>query len=71
MSDSPERLESVYTGRFDARDRRQKLGIWREIVAYLDRYIVADRPVLDIACDAGYFINHVARAERWATDCAT
>lgn len=68
MTDSHEHLESVYAGRFDARDRRQKLAMWREIVAYLDRYIVADGPVLDIACDAGYFINHVARAERWATD---
>src|SRR4029453_968215 len=32
------------------------------------RYILPGRPVLDIACDAGYFITHVARDERWATD---
>ena len=68
MTDSEEQLASVYAARFDARDRLQKLANWGEIVAYLDRYIIADSPVLDIACDAGYFINHVARAERWATD---
>ena len=61
-------LESVYVGRFDERERRQKSALWREIVAYLDRYVLADGAVLDVACDAGYFINHVDRDERWATD---
>jgi SAM-dependent methyltransferase len=68
VTDSDGRLDSVYAARFDERDRRQKLEIWREIVGYLDRYILPGRPVLDIACDAGYFITHVARDERWATD---
>jgi SAM-dependent methyltransferase len=68
MTDSDGHLDAVYAGRFDRQERRQKVAIWREIVHFLDRYIPADRPVLDIACDAGYFINHVARPERWATD---
>ena len=63
-----EHLDSVYVGRFNESDRRQKVAIWREIVAYLDRYIPADGAVLDIACDAGYFINEVNRDERWASD---
>lgn len=61
-------LEPVYATRFDARDRRQKDALWREIVRFLDRFVAPDRPVLDIACDAGYFINNIDRPERWATD---
>jgi len=61
-------LESVYVGRFNASERRQKVAIWREIVAHLDRYVPADGAVLDVACDAGYFINEVNRSERWASD---
>jgi SAM-dependent methyltransferase len=68
VTDPDGHLDAVYAGRFDGQERRQKLAIWREIVHFLDRYIVADRPVLDVACDAGYFINHVTRPERWATD---
>ena len=63
-----ERLDSVYVGRFNDSERRQKVAIWREIVAHLDRYVPADGAVLDIACDAGYFINEINRGERWATD---
>ncbi len=44
------------------------MGVWREIVRYLARYIDPEQPVLDVACDAGYFIQHVEAAERWATD---
>lgn len=61
-------LDEVYESRFDERARRGKFGVWKEIVGYLERHIDADRPVLDIACDAGYFINHVRAVERWATD---
>lgn len=62
------RLEAVYEARFDERARRGKLAVWAEIVRYLDRFIAADQPVLDIGCDAGYFIAHVRAPERWATD---
>ena len=63
-----EGLDSVYAARFQARERRQKAAMWVEIVRFLDRFVTPDRPVLDIGCDAGYFINHIARPERWATD---
>jgi SAM-dependent methyltransferase len=63
-----DRLEAVYETRFDERARRGKLAVWAEIVRYLERFIDADRPVLDVGCDAGYFIRHVRAPERWATD---
>jgi SAM-dependent methyltransferase len=61
-------LEAVYEARFDERSRREKQGVWRELTRYLSRWIRADRPVLDVGCDAGYFIRHVRASERWATD---
>jgi SAM-dependent methyltransferase len=63
-----EHLDSVYKARFGERERHQKAAMWREIVGFLDRFIPPEGPVLDIGCDAGYFINNVSRAERWATD---
>ncbi len=61
-------MEAVYEARFDERARRGKMAVWAEIVRYLRPSIAADLPVLDIACDAGYFIRHVEAVERWATD---
>lgn len=61
-------LDAVYEARFDERARRGKLAVWAEITRYLQRFIAADQPVLDIGCDAGYFIRHVNASERWATD---
>ncbi len=63
-----ETLEAVYEARFDERALRGKLEVWAEIVHYLQRFIAADQPVLDIGCDAGYFIRYVNAVERWATD---
>jgi SAM-dependent methyltransferase len=39
-----------------------------EIGGYLQRWVPTGGRVLDVACDAGYFIRHVRAAERWATD---
>lgn len=61
-------LDRVYEVRFDERSRGQKDEVWAEIVRYLQRWVRPDRPVLDLACDAGYFIRHVRAAERWASD---
>lgn len=61
-------LDAVYQARFDERSQRGKHGVWREIVRHLSPSIDARRPVLDIGCDAGYFIRHVEAEERWATD---
>jgi hypothetical protein len=44
-----------------------KERIWPPIVRHLERYLV-EGPVLDLACDRGYFIRNVTAPERWATD---
>jgi SAM-dependent methyltransferase len=63
-----EALDEVYRQRFPEEVRREKDRIWLEIVGYLERWIDPGAPVLDIACDAGYFIRNVTATERWATD---
>jgi 2-polyprenyl-3-methyl-5-hydroxy-6-metoxy-1,4-benzoquinol methylase len=61
-------LEHVYRRRFSERETRAKEAIWRELAGFLQRYVDGSRPVLDIACDRGYFIRNVSGSERWATD---
>lgn len=61
-------LPELYDARFDEREVSAKDAVWREIVRFLDRYIDAASPVLDIACDRGHFIRWVTATERWATD---
>ena len=61
-------LKEVYDLRFDARDRAAKDAIWKELGKFLQRYIEPDARVIDIACDAGYFIRNIRARERWATD---
>jgi SAM-dependent methyltransferase len=58
----------LYDLRFDEREVSAKDAVWQEIVAFLDRWIDQTSPVLDVACDRGHFIRHVAAVERWATD---
>jgi ubiquinone/menaquinone biosynthesis C-methylase UbiE len=60
-------LGGVYEHRFSDRDARAKDLMWAEVVRYLQRF-VPPGPVLDIACDRGDFIRHVAAPEKWATD---
>jgi SAM-dependent methyltransferase len=61
-------LERIYDHRFGDADVREKDAIWREVGAYLQRWIPMDGRVIDVACDMGYFIRHVRARERWATD---
>jgi SAM-dependent methyltransferase len=61
-------LEGVYDRRFSEADYARKAAIWKEIAAYLQRYVESDNVVLDIACDRGDFIRNVRAAEKWATD---
>jgi SAM-dependent methyltransferase len=61
-------LEHVYGRRFTEDDSRTKEEIWRELGRFLQRYVDGSKPVLDIACDRGYFIRNVSGSERWATD---
>jgi SAM-dependent methyltransferase len=60
--------QDLYDIRFDAAAAAAKDRIWREIVRYLDRWIDATAPVLDIGCDRGHFIRFASGSERWATD---
>ncbi len=61
-------LKEVYEQRFNQEDRVGKEAIWRELGAFLQRYIEPGANVVDIACDLGYFIRNIKAAERWATD---
>jgi SAM-dependent methyltransferase len=61
-------LDEVYRRRFPEVSRRQKDLIWPEIAHYLQRWVDPTAPVLDIACDSGYFIRNVVAKERWAVD---
>ena len=61
-------LPELYEARFDEREVSRKDAVWREIVAYLQRYVDADAPLLDLACDRGHFVRWVNARERWATD---
>jgi dolichol-phosphate mannosyltransferase len=61
-------LREVYERRFPQAAEAEKDGIWPPIVRYLSRWIDLDAPVLDIACDRGYFIRNVSATERWAAD---
>jgi SAM-dependent methyltransferase len=61
-------LDDVYRRRFPEVSRRQKERIWPEIVRFLEQWVDPSAPVLDVACDSGYFIRNVHAAERWAAD---
>jgi len=61
-------LKEVYGLRFDEKDKAAKDAIWRELGKFFQRYIEPEAKVIDIACDAGYFIRNIHARERWATD---
>jgi SAM-dependent methyltransferase len=64
----PAGLQGIYGRRFSEDDAGAKGRIWREIGAFLQRFVPPDGRVIDIACDRGDFIRHVRAAEKWATD---
>jgi len=61
-------LDWLYHERFDQSLVEVKHAIWRPIARFLQRYVDPARPVLDIACDRGYFIANIRASERWAAD---
>lgn len=65
---SESELERIYGHRFGDADEASKDVVWTEIGAHLQRWIERGDRVLDIACDAGYFIRHIQASERWAVD---
>src|ERR1700680_2123949 len=61
-------LDRLYDSRFSADDAAAKDRIWAEICRYLQRFVVPNAPVLDVAADRGHFIRNIQASERWATD---
>lgn len=61
-------LDRIYDARFDDRSRAAKGRLWAEIVRWLEPFVDAAAPVLDVACDTGDFIANVTAVERWASD---
>ena len=61
-------LGVLYESRFNEREAIAKIEVWREIVEYLSRWIDPTQPVLDVACDRGYFLRWVVAPRRIATD---
>lgn len=64
----PAALQGVYSRRFSDRDAGARSRVWREIGAFLQKYVPAEGRVIDVACDRGDFIGNVRAAEKWATD---
>lgn len=61
-------LPDLYGARFDEREVSAKDAVWREIVRYLQRYVDASAPLIDVGCDRGHFVRWVTARERWASD---
>jgi len=61
-------LDQVYRSRFSEGDAAGKDAIWREIGAYLQRFVPRNGRVIDVACDRGDFIRNIEAGEKWATD---
>jgi SAM-dependent methyltransferase len=58
----------VYSHRFSDSDAVEKHAMWAVIGRHLQRYLPDDAVVLDLACDRGYFIEHIEAREKWASD---
>jgi 2-polyprenyl-3-methyl-5-hydroxy-6-metoxy-1,4-benzoquinol methylase len=67
-SDHSAHLGRIYETRFPTTEALRKDAIWREITAYLQRFVDPAGTVLDIACDRGDFIRNIRAREKWATD---
>jgi SAM-dependent methyltransferase len=63
-----DRLDDVYSSRFDNEDAARKDEVWKVIARHLQRYVPPDSVVLDLACDRGDFIRNIDARERWASD---
>ena len=61
-------LDAIYARRFPSEEATRKNEIWREVAAYLQRFVPEQGRVLDLACDRGDFIRNIRAGEKWATD---
>jgi SAM-dependent methyltransferase len=61
-------VETLYRKRFSEADEAKKEAVWREVCAFLQRYVSEDAAVIDVACDRGHFIRNIRAREKWASD---
>lgn len=61
-------LQELYEARFDEHEVAAKQAMWDELAHYLQRFVDATQPVLDLACDRGHFVRAIRSSERWGTD---
>jgi len=61
-------LDGVYRHRFSDQEAAAKDRMWAEITRHLQRWLLPDGSILEIACDRGDFIRHVRSPDRWASD---
>ena len=60
--------DRVYSNRFTEMDAARKHALWKVLGRHLQRYVPLHARVLDLACDRGYFIEHIRAGEKWASD---
>jgi SAM-dependent methyltransferase len=65
---SSHELQAVYAQRFSPSETLAKQGLWSAVAGYLQRYVPPGARVIDIASDAGFFLQHISAAEKVATD---
>jgi len=75
MADAPQQADpsagsetEIYDRRFPDAEARGRHEMWREIAAYLQRYVPRGSRILDIGAGNGEFISNIGAAERWASD---
>ena len=61
-------LQKIYARRTTDLEEPRRLGVWREITRFLERWIDPSSTVLDIGCDRGSFINEVHAGRKIAAD---
>lgn len=65
---TPADLDRIYDRRFSDADALTKDGIWKSVGRFVQRFVDERLPLVDVACDRGYFVRNIRASERWATD---
>ena len=65
---TPADLDRIYDRRFSDSDALTKDGIWKSVGRFVQRFVDESLPLVDVACDRGYFVRNIRAVERWATD---
>jgi len=59
---------AVYGRRFPEAVKQERMRMWAEIAAHLQRYFPRDATILELGTGDGEFITHIIGGEKWATD---